>query len=89
MLVNFQCWGVLLIWIMVGQRPTALAGGVGGVVWTFFLSLAFLTSFSLFLSLSVSLGDGPILTEMLPQRAFKPQTNHQPTSKISVLLLNE
>ena len=36
--VNFQCWGVLLIWIIVGQGPIALAVGAGGVVWTFFLS---------------------------------------------------
>ena len=28
--VNFQCRGVLLIWIMVGQGPTALAVGAGG-----------------------------------------------------------
>ena len=28
--VNFQCWGVLLIWIVVGQRPTVLAVGAGG-----------------------------------------------------------
>ena len=28
--VNFQCRGVLLIWIVVGQGPTALAVGVGG-----------------------------------------------------------
>ena len=30
--VNFQCRGVLLIWIIhvVGQRPTALAVGAGG-----------------------------------------------------------
>ena len=28
--VNFQCWGVLLIWIVVGQGPTALAVGAGG-----------------------------------------------------------
>ena len=26
------------IWITVGQGPTALAGGAGGVVWTFLLS---------------------------------------------------
>ena len=26
------------IWISVGQRPTALAVGAGGVVWTFLLS---------------------------------------------------
>ena len=28
--VNFQCRGVLLIWITVGQGPTALAVGAGG-----------------------------------------------------------
>ena len=52
--VNFQCRGVLLIWIKVGQGPTALAVGAAGVVWTFFLSSIFSLSFSL------SLGDGPI-----------------------------
>ena len=37
--VNFQCWGVLIIWIIVGQGPTALiVGAGGGVVWIFFLS---------------------------------------------------
>ena len=36
--VNFQCRGVLLIWIGVGQGPTALAVRAGGVVWTFLLS---------------------------------------------------
>ena len=28
--VNFQCQGVLLIWIIVGQGPTSLAVGAGG-----------------------------------------------------------
>ena len=28
--VNFQCRGVLLIWIIVGQGPTALAVGADG-----------------------------------------------------------
>ena len=28
--VNFQCRGVLLIWMIVGQGPTALAVGAGG-----------------------------------------------------------
>ena len=32
--VNFQCRGVLLIWIIVGEGPTVLAVGGGGVVWT-------------------------------------------------------
>ena len=39
--VNFQCQGVLLIWIIVGQGPVALAVGAGGGVWTFFLSSIF------------------------------------------------
>ena len=52
--VNFQCRGVLLIWIIVGQGPIALAVGAGGGVWTFFSHLSLLFSFSL------SLGDGPI-----------------------------
>ena len=54
--VNFQCPGVLLIWIIVGQGPTALAVGAGGgcLLGHFFSRLSFLSSFSL------SLGDGPI-----------------------------
>ena len=28
--VNFQCRGVLLVWIRVGQGPTTLAVGAGG-----------------------------------------------------------
>ena len=28
--VNFQCRGLLLIWIIVGQGPTVLAVGAGG-----------------------------------------------------------
>ena len=39
--------------ITVGQGPTALVVGAGGVVWTFYSPLSFLSSFSL------SLGDGP------------------------------
>ena len=39
--VNFQCRGVPLIWILVGQGPTALAVGAGWVVLTFFLSSIF------------------------------------------------
>ena len=38
--VNFQCRGVLLIWIIIGQGPIALAVGAGGgcLDRTFFLS---------------------------------------------------
>ena len=42
--VNFQCRNVLLIWIIVWQRPIALAVGAGH----FFSRLSFLFSFSLF-----------------------------------------
>ena len=36
-----------LIWIRVGQGPTVLAVGAGGVVWTFFL-LSIMSIISLF-----------------------------------------
>ena len=52
--VNFQCRGVLLIWIIVGQGPVALAVGAGGGSLDIF-SLVYLFSF-----LPPSLGDGPI-----------------------------
>ena len=52
--VNFQCRGVLLIWIIVGQGPIALAVGAGGGCLDIF-PLVYLFSF-----LSPSLGDGPI-----------------------------
>ena len=52
--VNFQCQGVLLDWIEVGQGPTALAVGAREVIRTFFSHLSFLFSYSL------SLGDGPV-----------------------------
>ena len=37
--VNFQCRGVLLIWIIVGQGPIALAVGAGGGLFGIFFSL--------------------------------------------------
>ena len=73
--VNFQCRGVLLIRIIVGQGPTALAVGAGG---------GCLDIFSLiyhFFSFSLSLGEGPILTEIMSQRAVKPKTTNQPTQE--------
>ena len=36
--VNFQCRGVVLIWVRVEQGPTALAVGVGGSCLDIFLS---------------------------------------------------
>ena len=45
--VNFQCRGVILVWIGVGQGPTALAVGAGGGLFGHFYShLSFLFSFS-------------------------------------------
>ena len=74
--VNFQCRGVLLIRIIVWQGPTALiVGAGGGCLDIFFHQLSFLTSISL------SLGDGPIQTAILSQRAVKPKTTNQPTLK--------
>ena len=65
--VNFQCWGVLLIWITVGQGPVVLAVGAdGGCLDIFFCHLSPLFSFSL------SLENGPLETEILSQRAVKP-----------------
>ena len=52
--VNFQCQGVPLIWIIVGQGPFALAVGAGGGCLDIF-SLVYLFSF-----LFPSSGDGPM-----------------------------
>ena len=60
------------IWITVGQGPTALVVGAGGGCSDIFtLICPFLSSFSL------SLGDGPMWTEILSQRAVKPKTTNQ------------
>ena len=53
--VNFQCRGVLLIWIIVGQGLTVLSVGAGGGSLVIFFSLLYHFS-----SFSLSLGDGPI-----------------------------
>ena len=42
--VNFQCRGVLLVWVRVGQGPTGLAVGAGGGCLDIF-SLAYHLSF--------------------------------------------
>ena len=48
--VNFQCPGVFLLCIIVGQEPTVLAVGADGVVWTFFSVIYHFLSSSLSLS---------------------------------------
>ena len=62
--VNFQCRGVLLIWMIIRHGPTTLAVGMSwGCLDIYSSRLSFLSSFSL------SLGDGPIYTGILFQRA--------------------
>ena len=71
------------IWMLVGQGPIPLAVGAGGVFFGHFYSpLSFLSSSSL------SLGDGPILTEILSQRAAKPKTTNQLISSDSCTSVN-
>ena len=61
------------IWITVGQGPTALVVGAGGGCLDIFtLIYPFLFSFSL------SLGDGPILTEYCLKGPLNPK---QPTNQ--------
>ena len=60
------------ILITVGQGPIALAVGAGGGCLDIFTLVYPFSSFSL------SLGDGPIYTEILSQRAVKPKTTNQP-----------
>ena len=58
-----------IIWMIVGQEPILLGvGAVLGLFGHFYSPLSFLSSFSR------SLGDGPIYTEILSQRAAKPKT---------------
>ena len=74
--VNFQCGGVLQIWIIVGQWPFALAVGAVGCCLDIFFSRMF--SF-----LSLSLGDGPIQTEILSKEAVKPKITNQPNDRLN------
>ena len=76
--VNFQCWGVLLLWMIVGQGPIVLAVGAGGGCLDIF-SLVYLFSFP---------SPSPWETEILSQRAVKPKTTNQPT-KIHCYLLDK
>ena len=66
--------------ITVGQGPIALAVGAGEGGMDIFTLIYPFSSFSL------SLGDGPIYTEILSQRAVKPKpTNQQPTNQMGPL----
>ena len=67
--VNFQCRGVLLILIIVGQEPTVLAVGAGGGGLDFF--------FYHFSVLSPSLWE---TARYRPKYCLKAQNNQQPTT---------
>ena len=60
------------IWMIAGQGPIALAVGAGGGLFGHFYS-----SLSFPSSVSLSLGDGPIYTEIQSQQAVKPKTTNQ------------
>ena len=70
--VNFQCRGIPL------DVSRARACSRWGLFGHFYSPLSFLSSFSL------SLGDGPIQTEILSQRAVKPNTTDQISSEWGV-----
>ena len=63
------------VWMILGQGPTASAAGVGGGCLDFFHSYQ-----SFLASLSLSLGNGPIWTEILSQKAVNP--TKQPTNQL-------
>ena len=44
--VNFQCWGVLLVWMTVGQGPIALAVGADGGLFGHFSLICLFSFFS-------------------------------------------
>ena len=82
--VNFQCWGVLLILIRVGQGPPVLAVGAG---WDCLDIFSLVYHFS-FLS--------PFLWETARYRLkyclkgpFSPKTTNQPTVYCLIVLSNE
>ena len=73
---KFQCRGVLLIWIIVGQGPVALEVGAGG--WGLFGHFPLLYPFSIFLPFS---GRLPDIDEILFQLAVTPKPTNQPTNQ--------
>ena len=81
--VNFQCRGVLLIWIRVGQGPIALAIGAGGGCLDIF-SLVYHFSF---LSLSLSLWE--MARYRLKYCLKGPLSPKQPTNKPTNLIVSE
>ena len=72
--INFQCRGVLHVWIRVGQGPTALAVGAGGDCLDIF------TLIYLFSSLSPTLWETiRYRLKYCLKRSLSPKTTNQPT----------
>ena len=74
--LNFQCRGVLLIWIRVGQGPTALVVGAGGGCLDIFSLVYPFSSLSLSLSLWETARNR--LKDCL-KGPLSPETTNQPT----------
>ena len=75
-MVSYGVTPIIVVWIRVGQGPTALAVVARRELFGHFRfsRLSFLFSFSL------SLGDDPIWSEILSQRAVIPKTTNQPAT---------
>ena len=69
--------GLSTIWMTVGQGRIVLAVAVGAGVFFCFFFYIFPLVYP-FSSFSHTLGDGPIQTEILSQRAVKLKTTNQP-----------
>ena len=78
--VNFQRRGVLLLRKIVGQWPIACVVGAGGGYLDIFSRLSFRTS------VSCSLRDGLVKTEILSERAVKPKRNPNQSNHIFLLI---
>ena len=64
------------VWMIVGQGPIALAVGAGR---------GCLDIFTLIYPFSLSLGDGPIKTELLSQRAARQKKNKKKLFVLSLI----
>ena len=77
--VNFQCRGVLLVWIRAGQGPTALAVGAGGGCLDIF------TLIYPFSSLSPSLWETTrYRLKYFLKGSLSPKTTNQPTLNLII-----
>ena len=78
--VNFQCRGVLLVWIRAGQGPTTLAVGAGGGCLDIF------TLIYPFFSLSPSLWETTrYRLKYCLKGSLRPKTTNQPTNRVNSL----